>query len=690
MHPNSVHLLALSEDINDEVEVLDQGMTSYQSTGDMCETISLLHYLALIGMIEDDMWIIDSGAFRHMTGDQARLSNLNERKTSYKVELGDKSTYPVEGFGQASVKLELGNHVHLSNVLYVPGLEKNLVSISCLEDKGNRIAFMDGKVLSWHKNSNIEDARVIGSREGNLYRLLEQNEEALVHDEVNPNELWHRRYTHINYQALPFLRKMVEGIPELKSTHEGICKGCALGKNIKKPFPSNNNRSKKILDLIHSYVFGPMPVRSLGGSLYYVIFIDDYSKKMWLYLLKSKDEVFNKFQEFKAEIENLTNKKIKTLRTDNRGEYTSKEFVAFYKSVGIRRELTVPHNPQQNGVAERKNRFIEETVKTLLNNQGLSMFLWGEAAMTAIYVQNRSPHRILKDMTPEEAFSGKKPIVENLRIFGCPVYSHIPKDKRNKLEPSGKKGIFVGYSDSSKAYRIYIPEQHKIEVIKDVIFNERMAFGKSIEEIIEEEELEEPNEENENNEKDQPDHSMDPCENIDSDIIPKTKKRPAWLEATLQDAERIKVPEGTSRKSKRPKRFPSYAAYMTKLLDEEPTTFEEAVQKGQWKESMAEKHQSIMKNEVWKIVPRPKEKLVVTSNWVYKIKHAADRGVDKYKARFVARGFSQKEGEDYDETFALVARYTSIRAIISLATSMGWNLHQMDVKTAFLNGAIEE
>jgi hypothetical protein len=249
----------------------------------------------------------------------------------------------------------------------------------------------------------------------------------------------------------------------LKSTQEGICKGCALGKNIKKPFPSSNNRSKETLDLIHSDVCGPMPVRSLGGSLYFVTFIDDYSGKTWLYLLKSKDEVFSKFQEFKVEIENLTNKKIKTLRTDNGGEYTSKEFVAFCKSAGIRRELTVPHNPQQSGVVERKNRSIEETVKALLNDQDLSMFLWGEATMTAIYVQNRSPHRILKDMTPEEAFSGKKRNVENLRIFGCQVYSHIPKDKRNKLEPSGKKGIFVGYSDSSKAYRIYILEQHKIE-----------------------------------------------------------------------------------------------------------------------------------------------------------------------------------------------------------------------------------
>jgi hypothetical protein len=489
---------------------------------------------------------------------------------------------------------------------------------------------------------------------------------------------------------------MVEGIPELQSTHEGVCKGCALGKNIKKPFPTSNNRSKEILDLIHSDVCGPMPVKSLGGSLYYVIFIDDYSRKTWLCLLKTKDEVFSKFQEFKAEIENLTNKKIKTLRTDNGGEYTSKEFVAFCKSIGIRRELIVPHNPQQNGVAERKNRSIEETVKALLNDQGLSMFLWGEATMTTIYVQNRSPHRILKDMTLEEAFSGKKPNVENLRIFGCPVYFHIPKDKRNKLEPSGKKGIFVGYSESSKAYRIYIPEQHKIKISKDVTFNEKMAFKKSIEETIEEEEYEEPIEEgtclpeNQNEEKEQLDHSMQPCETIDSNTVPKTKKRPTWLEATLQEAERLKAPSGTFRKSKKPKRFSSYAAWMTKLLDEEPTTFEEAVQKKQWKEAMIEEHQSIMKNGVWEIVPRPKEKSIVTSKWVYKIKHAADGSVDKYKARFVARGFSQKEGEDYDETFAPVARYTSIRAIMSLATSMGWSVHQMDVKTTFFIGAIEE
>jgi hypothetical protein len=128
-----------------------------------------------------------------------------------------------------------------------------------------------------------------------------------------------------------------------------------------------------------------------------------------------------------------------------------------------------------------------------MNYQVLSMYLWGKETMTTIYVHNTIPHCILKNMTPEESFSRKKPNVEHLRICGCHVYVHIPKDKRKKLEPSGKKGIFVGYSESSKAYIIYIPKQNKIEV-RDITFNEKMAFKKSIEESMEEE-YEEPKEE---------------------------------------------------------------------------------------------------------------------------------------------------------------------------------------------------
>jgi hypothetical protein len=142
-------------------------------------------------------------------------------------------------------------------------------------------------------------------------------------------------------------------------------------------------------------------------------------------------------------------------------------------------------------VTKRKNITIEESVKEIMNDQNLSMFLWGEAVMTTSYVQNRSSHRILKNMTPKEAFLGKKPSVEHLRIFGCHVYIHVPKDKRKKLEPLGKRGIFIGYSESSKVYRIYVPSQQKIEISRDVTFDERIAFKKSIEEPIESNEEEE-------------------------------------------------------------------------------------------------------------------------------------------------------------------------------------------------------
>jgi transposase InsO family protein len=195
----------------------------------------------------------------------------------------------------------------------------------------------------------------------------------------------------------------------------------------------------------------------LGNFVYYVLFIDDYSQKTWIYFLKAKDEVLNKFQEFKALVENLSEMKIKVLRSNYGGEYTSNEFKDFCREAIIKRELTTPYNPLQNGVAERKNRSIVEAAKTMIHDQSLPMHLWAEASSTTVYVQNISPHEILGNKTLEEVFTGKKLEVNHLRIFGCPMYIHIPKEKRTKLESSGRKGIFVGYSETSKAYRIYIP-----------------------------------------------------------------------------------------------------------------------------------------------------------------------------------------------------------------------------------------
>jgi hypothetical protein len=438
----------------------------------------------------EDTWLIDSGASNHMTGQRNILSCLTEKNFPQKVILGDDYQYPIKGVGESNYNLDSGTPMKMKDVLYVPGLTKNLLSISALVKKGFRIAFIDGEVLMWPKGKTIEEAIVIGKEEGGLYKLKGHSEAALTHSIENPCELWHRRLAHINSKALPYVSKAVTGLPEFKVDHEGVCNGCAQGKNIKNPFPKRDSKAG-VLELIHSDVCGPMPSTSISGYVYYVSFIDDYSRKTWIYFLKSKDEVFGKFKEFKTLIENLSERKSKILRSDNGGEYTSKEFVNFCKDVGIKRELTTPYNPQQNGVAKRKNRTIIEVVKTMIHDQDLPMNLWAEAARTTVYVQNRLFHSALGFKTPEEMFSRKRPKVSHLKIFGYPVFVHIPKEKRTKLDPSGKKGIFVGYCEVSKAFRIYIPGYHHIEISRDVTFDEDPALKKSrrcqLEEVYEEE-----------------------------------------------------------------------------------------------------------------------------------------------------------------------------------------------------------
>ena len=182
-------------------------------------------------------------------------------------------------------------------------------------------------------------------------------------------------------------------MPKFKIEHEGVCQGCAEGKHTRGPFPSSDNKTTDILQLVCSDLFGMMPVNSLGGYLYYLTFTDDYSRKTWIYYLKKKDEVFTWFYHFKAMIENQSEKRIKILRTNNGTEYESNEFHDYCREVGIKRETTMPYTFEQNGVAERKNYSIVEVVCAMLHDQGLLRFLWVEAENIVVYVQNRCPHQ---------------------------------------------------------------------------------------------------------------------------------------------------------------------------------------------------------------------------------------------------------------------------------------------------------
>lgn len=185
---------------------------------------------------------------------------------------------------------------------------------------------------------------------------------------------------------------MVSKIPKIITDHEGVCPGCTSGKHIKGPFPSSITKTSQVLQLIHSYLCGTMLVTSLGGYLYFMNFVDDFSRKIWIFVLKKKGEAFDMFKDFKSLIENQTGNLIKSFKFDNGGEFTSNDFNDLCKDVRIKKETIVSYNPQQNGVAEKKNQTIMEAVKAILHDQKLPKFLWGEVANTIVYVQNRTLH----------------------------------------------------------------------------------------------------------------------------------------------------------------------------------------------------------------------------------------------------------------------------------------------------------
>lgn len=261
-------------------------------------------------------------------------------------------------------------------------------------------------------------------------------------------------------------------LPNLRSGKLDFCKHCLFGKQNKQKLKTGKHTSKGILDYIHSYVLGPAPTTSYGGSSYFVSFIDDFSRKVWVYMLKRKSDVFTVFKHFRALVEIITGRTIKCLRTDNGGEFTSKNFENYYKDAGIERHKTTVYTPQQNGVVERMNRTLLEKSRSMLSNAGLQKELWTEAVARACYVINRSPSMEIGCKIPQKVWKGNPCDYSKLRVFGCDAYALVPKHQRTKLDPNSKMYIFVGYSDGTKGYRLWDPTTRKIIINRDVKFNE--------------------------------------------------------------------------------------------------------------------------------------------------------------------------------------------------------------------------
>ncbi|KAG7311034.1 hypothetical protein JYU34_003892, partial [Plutella xylostella] len=254
---------------------------------------------------------------------------------------------------------------------------------------------------------------------------------ALVSAQGIDHELWHKRLGHLNARSMKLMKNgLVTGM-DYPNTTFNPCVACIEGKQTRLPFPKKSySRSSVKLGLVHTDVCGPMQVPSFSGKRYFVTFIDDFSRKTFIYFMDRKSEVFEKFKLFKVLVENETGSKIKTLRSDNGGEYMSNQFQEYLKSSGIKHQTTVPHCSQQNGVAERANRTIMDKARCMLQEAGLEKQYWAEAANTAAVLKNYTPTRAVMGTTPEEKWTSKKVNVAHLRVFGCVAYAIDEKARK--------------------------------------------------------------------------------------------------------------------------------------------------------------------------------------------------------------------------------------------------------------------
>ncbi|KAH9735190.1 hypothetical protein KPL71_017659 [Citrus sinensis] len=384
---------------------------------------------------------------------------------------------------------------------------------------------------------------------------------------------------------------------------------------------------------------------------------------------------------FKALVEREADSQIKILRTDRGGEFNSQEFGSFCENHGIRRQLTAAYTPQQNGVCERKNRTILNMVRSLLQMSGLSKSFWPEAVVWSVYILNRSPTIAVQNITPEEAWSGCKPAVDHFRVFGCIAYVHVPDEKRRKLHDKCVKCIFLGVSDHSKAYKLYDPIIKKVVISRDVIFYEEKTW-------------------------------MWRCSSVGQQIpadfdvsapdLPQNRVSAETPPATNELDEQV---EATDSRSQHDRRRPAWMSdyevtgfntlenpliHFTLFSECDPTTFKEAVKEQKWLKAMDEEIASIEKNNTWELTELPMGQRTIGVKWVYKTKLKENGEIDKYKARLVAKGYKQEFGVDYKEVFAPVARLKTIRLIIALAAQNSWPVFQLDVKSTFLHGELQE
>ncbi|KAJ7954112.1 Retrovirus-related Pol polyprotein from transposon TNT 1-94 [Quillaja saponaria] len=739
---------------------------------------------------DSNPWIIDSGASDHMTSTSSSFSSYFPCSGKEKVRVADGSLSSISGKGSICCTPSLT----LSYVLHVPKLSMNLLSISTITKELNCTVLFDSSSCVFQE---LGTEKILGyGKEHNGLYLLENGLEILSKDNTSGQALhsssttssqqelvqWHRRLGHPSFLVLG---NMFPNLIKQCTMSNLTCDACEFAKHTRSSYPPQNIKSTSPFVLIHSDVWGPSRAVSVSGYRWFVTFIDCYSRTTWVYLMRTKNEVFQCFQMFHKLICTQFDAKVKVLRSDNGTEYSEGSFQKYLCDHGILHQTSCVNTPAQNGVAERKNKHLLEVARSLMFTMNVPKTYWGDAVLSAAYLINRMPLRALEFKTPLDLLLRNCPFTVPPKVFGCVCFVHKHKKDISKLDPRALKCIFIGYTTTQKGYKCYHPPTRKTYVSMDVTFRESEAYFSSSSlqgESYSEEELthggqgewissleltyrnqgerissleeEENNMETENEETVNLENVMEvekgndgeslngskglmrqenddfltysrrkhkvtaiesalPSQEAIPNSVPKPTQTPLSTDPTLPyssnlpcdipNIDDINLPIATRKRVRACTQHPisnyisydslspSYRAFVSSLLSVSiPKDWKEALADPKWEDAMVEEMKALSKNDTWELASLPYGKRAVGCKWVFTIKRKADGTIERYKARLVARGFTQTYGVDYQETFAPVAKMNSIRVLISCAVNLGWDLQQLDVKNAFLHGDLAE
>ncbi|GJT72849.1 retrovirus-related pol polyprotein from transposon TNT 1-94 [Tanacetum coccineum] len=647
---------------NDE-NVKDETCLVAQASSEICLGVDL----------EPDEWIKDSGCSKHMTGNRKLFS-------TYKAYNGGNVIFGSNLRGNIIGKGIISNDsLKIDNVEHVDNLGFNLLSIGQICDNKCRVTFSE------HDSEITKDGKVIGRgiRKKGLYvmKLGNKPKDQICLATIDDNStLWHRRLGHANMRLIQSLasKELVRNLPKLKFDQH-FCDACKIGKQAHASHKAKNVVSTtKCLELLHMDLFGPSAVRSYGGNRYTLVIVDDYSRYTWTRFLKNKTEAFDQFEIFSKKIQNQLGCTIVSIRTDHGREFDNEvQFGEFCNANGITHNFSAPRTPQSNGVVERKNRTLQEMSRTMLNEQSLPQKFWCNAVDTSTYILNRILIRTILGKTPYEILRGRKPTLDYFRVFGSKCFILNTKDYLTKFDPKSYEGVFLGYSQNSKAYIILNKHTRKIEESLNVTFDETPPPSKTsplVDDDLDEEEaireIEKKNLEN-----------VVEDETLEIDEIVNIKEsRNHPLENVIGNLNQRTLRSQAQNQS-------NFYCFISTI---EPKNVNEALGDESWIVAMQEELNQFIANDVWELVPQPKNMTIIGTKWVFRNKLDENGVVSRNKARLVAQGYNQQEGIDYDETYAPVARLESIRILLAYACALDFKLFQMDVKSAFLNGFINE